>query len=331
MTDLVTGATGFVGQHLVDALVARGQEVRCLVRDAMRGAALSRPGVEVRVGELTDARFVEGAVEGVRDVYHLAGGGRVTTASEEDLRRLRVANVDTLAVLLQVVRGHPVRRVVHFSSAAAMGLQLDIRLDEDSPCLPRTPYEVAKYDAEQIAARAFVDHLTPIVVLRPPQIYGPGDVRSELPMLMRLARRGLVPLFGYGRGRVPWVYVSDVVDAALLAAASPRAPGRTYIVSDRDSYAFADVIAAIASELGRRRGGIPIPREVAAAGIAMVERVWRAAGREPPFTRYRLNSVCSSRLLSIERARAELGFEPRVGLREGMHETVAWFRREGLI
>jgi nucleoside-diphosphate-sugar epimerase len=127
------------------------------------------------------------------------------------------------------------------------------------------------------------------------------------------------------------VYIDDVVDAALLAADSPRASGRTYIVSDRDSYRFADVVAVIAQELGRARGGVVVPRLVAALGIGTVEAVSRALGKEPPFTLHRLESMCGARLLSIDRARSELGFEPKLGLAEGMRRTVRWYRDQGLV
>jgi nucleoside-diphosphate-sugar epimerase len=119
--------------------------------------------------------------------------------------------------------------------------------------------------------------------------------------------------------------------AALLAAGSARAVGRTYIVSDRDSYRFADVVAVIARELGRARGGVVVPRAVAAAGIGVVASLAKAVGKEPPFTWHRLDSICGTRLLSIDRARSELGFEPKVGLEEGMRRTVRWYREQGLV
>jgi len=329
--DVVTGATGFLGPHLVAALVANGRSVRCLVRDATRGRALAGPGVEVRVGDLGDTAYLAAALSGAERVFHLAGGGRVSTASDEGLAELRAANVVPLRAVLSVARAARVKRVVHFSSISSMGVQLDARLDEDTPCRPRTPHEIAKYESEQVAGDAWRDHGTPVVVLRPAQIYGPGDVRSEILKLVRLAARGMVPLFGGGRGRVPWVHQRDVVDAALLAAEAEGAPGRTYIVSDRDSYVFADVVSVIARELGRRRGGFMVPRALAALAIGAVEPVARALGREPPFTLHRLASMCGARLLSIQRARTELGFEPKVGLAQGMRETVAWYRQEALV
>jgi len=329
--DVVTGATGFVGPHLVAALVTRGRSVRCLVRDPARGKALAGPGVDVRVGELADDRYLADALTGAERVFHLAGGGRVSTASDEGLAELRAANVAPLRAVLSAAHNARVGRVVHFSSISSMGVQTGDRLDEDSPCRPQTPHEIAKYESEQAAQEAWQDRGTPVVVLRPSQIYGPGDVRSEILKLVRLAGRGMVPLFDGGRGQVPWVYISDVVDATLLAADAPRAVGRTYIVSDRDSYAFADVVSVIARELGRRRGGFPVPKGLAAMGIGALERMSRAFGREPLFTRHRLESICGQRLVSIERARAELAYEPRVSLADGMQRTVRWYAEHGLV
>jgi nucleoside-diphosphate-sugar epimerase len=190
---------------------------------------------------------------------------------------------------------------------------------------------VAKYESEVVANEAHAREGLPVVVLRPSQIYGPGDVRSEILKLVRLASRGLVPLFGGGNGRMPWVHVADVVDATLLAADKPAAIGRTYIVSDRQPYLFADIVDTIAQALGRKRGGVFIPRVAAEVGIGAVEEASKALGREPPFTRHRLASMCGERLLSIDRARRELGYEPRVSLTAGMRETVRWYQERGLV
>lgn len=327
--DLVTGATGFVGPHLVEALVARGGRVRCLVRDRRRAASLAREGVEIVEGELVEGDRLSRALEGVERVFHLAGGGKVSTSSLDGLDALRASNVAPLEAVVRSARRASVRRVVHFSSISAMGVQLDVRLDEDTPCRPSTPHEIAKYESEQVALEAFREGL-PVVILRPSQVYGPGDERSEILKLVRLARRGAVPLFGAGEGLVPWVFVSDVVDAAIAAVERDEAVGRTYIVSDDDSYRFADVVDAIARALGRERGGLVVPTAVAWPAIAAVEALTKALGREPPFTRHRLASMTGRRLVSIERARRELGFEPRVGLHEGMQRTVRWYVSRGL-
>jgi nucleoside-diphosphate-sugar epimerase len=330
MMDLVTGATGFLGPHLVEALVKRGRRVRCAVRDPARGDVLDALGAEVRRVDLTDRAAVLEAMDGVERVFHLAGGGKVSATTEAGLDDLRAANVAPLRAVIAAARERDVRRFVHFSSISAMGIQVGVRLDEDSPCRPQTPHEIAKLESEQAAREAWEGTRFPIVVLRPSQIYGPGDVRSEIPTLVRLARRGLVPLFGMGQGRLPWVYVSDVVDATLAAAERPEAPGRTYVVSDAEPYRFADIVGAIARGLGRRRGGFLVPDTLARPAIAGVERLARWAGRDPPFTVHRLASISGDRRLSIERARRELGYAPRVGLDEGMRESVRWYLARGL-
>ena len=327
--DLVTGATGFVGPHLVSALVAQGRRVLCLVRDVRRAAALAGPGVAVRALELMEGNALATAMQGVERVFHLAGGGKVSTASDEGLRALRDANVGPLEAVLRTARSSRVKRVIHFSSISAMGVQLGQRLDEDTPCRPSTPHEIAKYESEQVALNACRDGLS-VVILRPSQIYGPGDERSEIRKLVRLARRGAIPMFGGGEGRVPWVYVSDVVDAALAAAERDVKPGRTYIVSDSDSYRFADVVEHIGRALGRGRAGVTIPTLLAWPAVAAVEVLTRAVGFEPPFTRHRLASMTGKRLVSIDRARREHGFSPKVGLEEGMSRTERWYVSKGL-
>ncbi|MGA3122980.1 MAG: NAD-dependent epimerase/dehydratase family protein [Polyangiaceae bacterium] len=328
--DLVTGATGFLGPHLVQALVAKGRRVRCIVRDRGRAAPLVALGADVQQGELLDPDAVARALVSVERVFHLAGGGKVSATSAEGLAALRAANVAPVKAVVDAAGAAGVTRVIVFSSISAMGVQLDTTLDEDSPCRPKTPHEIAKYESEQVALESGRRGGVPVVILRPSQIYGPGDVRSEIPKLLRLARLGLVPLFGGGSGRVPWVFVSDVVDATLSAADRPAAVGRTYIVSDAESYRFADVVHAMARSLGRERGGIAVPRAIAEPAIAAVERAMLAFGRDPVFTRHRLRSIMGHRSVSIERARRELGYVPRVGLLDGIERTVRWVADQGM-
>jgi nucleoside-diphosphate-sugar epimerase len=138
-------------------------------------------------------------------------------------------------------------------------------------------------------------------------------------------------MFGGGGGLVPWVFVSDVVNAALAAAEEPAAIGRTYIISDSESYPFADVVRTMAAALGRRRGGVAIPLAIARPAIGALEMAAAALGREPLFTRHRLTSMCGRRIVDVARAQRELGFSPRVGLDEGVDRTVRWYMQEGLI
>ena len=170
MTDLVTGATGFVGSHLVEALRARGRPVRCLVREAGRGRHLAAAGAEVVAGDAADVGTVARALRGVERVFHVAGGGKVSAMSDRGLDVLRAANVAPVDALLQAARGMPLARVVVFSSISAMGVQVGVRLDEESPCRAVTPHEVVKVEAEALVARAREEHGLPVVVLRPSQI-----------------------------------------------------------------------------------------------------------------------------------------------------------------
>ncbi len=331
MKALVTGATGLIGPHLVRALRARGDAVRCLARDRRKTRPLETLGAEVVEASMLDAEAMARALDGVDVVFNLAGGGYVSTATDEGLRGLVRDNVDTARTLLGAARGRPLQRIVHFSSISAMGVQLGMELDEGSPCLTKTPHEVAKRQSEEVALEAHQVHGTPVVILRPSQVYGPGDTRSEILKLARLAKWGAVPLFGGGEGLMPWVFVSDVVDAALLAAQRPEAVGRVYIINDQSSYRFCDVVRAMAAELGRRRGGVVIPMAAASLAIRAQERALAALGREPVLTVGRLRSMTGVRRVSIARAKKELGFSPKVQLQEGMRRTMNWYKEQRLV
>src|SRR5271170_6714302 len=164
MIDVVTGATGFLGQHLVEALRAKGRRVRCLVRAQSRCADLVRLGAETIVVDLADPVALAGALDGAERVFHLAGGGNVSAMTSEGLAILRRANLAPLQAVLRAACSVGVGRVVVYSSISAMGVQVGVRLDEDSPSLPKTPHEIVKQEGEQSAFEAWTKDRLPVVV-----------------------------------------------------------------------------------------------------------------------------------------------------------------------
>jgi len=326
---LVTGGAGFVGRYLVAQLVQRGRRVRCLVRSGTAARVVADLGAEAVRGDITDPSSLAGIGEGVSEVYHLAAAGHVSAISEEAYQRFVAVNVEGTRNLLAALRNVPLHRVVHFSSTAAMGLPRVPVVDEETPCVPASPYQRSKYEGERAALAAHERDGLPVVVVRPCMIYGPGG-GGEFLKICRLVRAGVFPRLTRGRELTPAIHVRDVVAGALAAAERGR-PGEVYLLTGPESYEMHELRRLILQALGLWRPYPYVPLCLALVGAGLLERVARWRSQAPLVTRANLISTAYDRVFDIGRARRELGYEPQVPIAEGIYETVAWYRQEGLL
>lgn len=324
-TDLVTGATGFVGRHLIRELVNRGMACRVLVRRAGDACELGRlPGVELREGDICEPETLAGLAANVRHVYHLAGAGHVAAQSEASYQRFVRVNVDGTRNVVRACAEHGVRKLVHFSSTAAMGLIRKPLADENDRPVPATPYQRSKLESERAALELGATLGVPTVVVRPCMIYGVGGA-GEFRKIATLMRRGLFPRLGRGRNLTPLVHVSDVVQGAIKAAERGR-PGEVYLLTSARSIELDRMRDLIMSAWGARARYpyVPVWAMYAAAGAF---EFWAAlTGTTPLATRRNIASTAWDREFSIAKARAELGYEPAMSFESGIAETVAWYK-----
>jgi nucleoside-diphosphate-sugar epimerase len=213
---LVTGATGFVGGHVVAALLARGIKVTALVRSPSRAARLERLGVRLVTGDLHDEDALHRACEGQAVVQHVAG----VIAARDAAAYLR-ANRDGTRNLLRAAETAGCARFVLMSSGAAAG--------PSRPGHPRSadeaPHPVTAYGRSKLAGEEVVrTGAVPWVILRPPTVYGPND-RDNLIKVFRLVRFGVAPVFGDGSQELSAVYAPDLAEAAALAGSEPGVDG----------------------------------------------------------------------------------------------------------
>ncbi|MFP4057414.1 MAG: NAD-dependent epimerase/dehydratase family protein [Candidatus Brocadiia bacterium] len=327
MNALITGATGFIGHHLARTLGERGDCVRCLVRPTSDRSKLEGlAGVDFAVGDVAEPSSLEGVAEGCSVVFHLAAEGHVSAVSEEAYRRFAAVNVGGTRNLLEACAGSGVRRFVHFSSTAAMGLIEKPLVNEDDEPQPRTPYQRSKLASEQVALDAARDGGVPATVLRPCMVYGVGGF-GEFHKWCRLIHKGLFPRAGLGRNLTPIVHVLDVVQAALLAAKRGR-PGEVYLVASARSVPLAELRRYVLEAYGVWRPYWYVPGPLMLLGAWLAEKLAAARGQAPVVTVQNIRNTLYDREFSIEKARRELGYEPSVGLREGIAETVQWFLRQ---
>ncbi len=318
MNALVTGASGFIGRRLVMELARRGNQVACLVRRTSNTTPLRDLPVELVLGDLGDVSSLAAAVRGRDTVFHLAGviqavGGPAFHA----VNTLGTRNL--VDACLQAAPG--LKRFVFVSSIAAAGPSPEgTSMNEDDEPHPVSDYGRSKLAAEHLVLAA-KDKL-PVTIVRPPNVLGPGS--KEIERAAALLRKRLVPALGDVKPRTSLIDVDDLVGALLLAAQSPRCAGQTYFVTDGRSYAWPEIMAALAEALGvgRFRVKVPFGLQILAAGLA--ETAARFTRRPPLLTREIVRAVRDHFwICDGSKIGRELGFRPRYGMRESVLRAVA--------
>ena len=311
----VTGATGFVGSHVANALLARGDRVRALARSPAPG--LAEAGAEVVPGTLDDSAALERLVEGAEVVHHVAGA--IAARSESDFMRV---NAEGTARLAEAARAAGVRRFVYVSSIAASGPSARGRpLDDAGPARPVTPYGRSKQAGEEATARSGV----PFTIVRPPLVYGPRD--KALLLLFRLARRGLVPLLGDGAQELSLIFAADLARALLAAAASPAAAGRTYHAAHPEVVTQRELVHSIGRVTGATVRTLTVPTPVVRAFLVLSGAAARVAGRATFLEPSKAAELMAAAWTCASGALArDTGWRAEVDLTPGLEETARWYR-----
>jgi nucleoside-diphosphate-sugar epimerase len=324
MKVLVTGGNGFMGRHLVEALRQRGDDVRVLALPDEDASWLEARGIAVHRG---DVRLPETLVEPMRTVegvFHLAAMMDIWRPLED----YRAVNVTGAMNVCRAALAAGVRRLVHMSSSSAYGMALGEPVREDFPLEPfQDPYPITKAEGDRAVQRMIVDDRLPAVIVRPDQIFGPGDDLHFGQMADRLAGgKGVV--VGSGRNAVPFVYVTDAVQGLLLALDHERALGQAYNITSNSPLTQHELLEAIAREVGARPPRLHIPFRVLYAAGFVAERLSTVtrSRRRPPITRLGVMFFGTDNRYAIDKARRELGYAPRVALREGIRLAGAWYR-----
>lgn len=323
MNVLVTGGAGFVGVHLVSALLERGNAVRVLALPEEDAARVERAGAEIRRGDIRDPGSVADAMRGVETVFHLAAVHGLWRPRQEYWD----VNVRGAENVCRAVLTTGARRLVHVSSWSVYGMGLRGAVEESAPLRPiDDAYARTKATADALVQAHIRDDRLPAVIVRPGTMFGPGDRVNYGRMADRVrARRAIV--IGSGANALPLVYVTDVVDGMILAAAEERAVGRTYNLSHDAPLTQAQVWSAIAEDLGAPPPRIKVPYAALYAVALLAERAIGAEDprRQPLVTRLGVRLFGSDNRHAIDRARRELGYAPKVAIRDGLRLAARWY------
>ncbi len=321
MNILITGATGFVGSHTAERLIASGHSVRALVRKSSSLQWLQEKPIEIAYGTLTNPESLQEALKNIDVVIHIAG----VVAAKNRLAFYEGNHIATRGLLEACKQyGNTLKRFIFISSQTAGGPSLDgIPVTEETPPHPITTYGRSKLAAEE-ECKHFEQYF-PVTILRLPAIYGPRDT-ATLSFFQAISRR-IKPLIGFKNKFVNLCYVGDIALAIECAMLAPIAGNRLYYIGSKENYSWQE-LSGIAAEVMKKRGVfIRIPHTIVAT-IAGVSELLSVFKTRPSVLNWekRLDMTAQYWTCSIERAERELGYTPEVSIRQGFRETVEWYR-----
>ncbi len=326
MKALVTGASGFLGSHLVDRLVERGGSVRAFVRPTSDTSYLNERGAELVVGDVADPASLRPAVEGMDVVYHAA-------ALVSDWGRwpdFRRATIDGTRNVLEAAASAGVSRFLHVSTDGVYALNsLRGRVTEESPLERRFGwwdyYRRSKLAAERIARGYLESGRIGVSIIRPGVLLGERD-RVMLPGVVAFLRSSTAAYLGNAENRLPCVYAGDVAEACILAATGDGGAGGTYNVASQEPVTQRELFQAISEATG-----LPLPRRtlpmrlVYGLAFAMeVASVLLGRRARPSLTRFGLNLIALDYDEDASKAKRELGWEAKVSMREAIRRSIEW-------
>jgi len=320
-TVFVTGASGFIGSHVVDALLQRHCTVHCLVRRTSDLRLLDRTKVQIHFGDLEGSFSLQECLQKTDYVFHCAGLTRAKTRQE-----FFRANATACKTLYEecAEHGKHLKRIIHISSLASVGPALpDQPVDENTPCKPLTYYGKSKLAGEQIA-RQFSSSL-PLVILRPPVVYGPREVNFFA--FIDAIARGWNLKIGPENRVLSLIYITDLVQAMLRAAVGPSPGNDVYFITDGNFYHWDDVVETASEVLNVRPRSIRIPDGLLAF-IGLLLEFMSIYQKKPPL-------LDSQRIIDIRQSTwtasskkffDRFEFQPQYDFKKGLEETVNWHK-----
>ena len=309
MKVLVTGGNGFIGSHLVEALLRGGDEVYCLVRKTSDLSFLSSMKVTLIYGDLIQKEHLDKAVAEKDYIYHLSG---IKRAKRRETY-YGVNHIGTQNLVEACARYNPrVKKFLFVSSLAACG--------------PSPDYGKSKLLGEHAVLKR--KDTIPVVVVRPPVIYGPRD--RDLLSYFRWVNRGVSLFIGRGKSYVSFCYVIDLISGILMAGEHPHSSGQIYFIADEHAYSWHRIADGIAKNMGKQVLNIHISKSITSFLSFLIESI--SFFTRKPFILNREKILEASQpywVCDVSKAKNELGFTTAFTLEDGIKATVEWYRKEG--
>lgn len=329
MKILVTGASGFLGGHLIRELIKRGYSVTSMARRTSNIKKLE--GTEIRYGDLLDESSLIEATKGIDIVVHLAA--YYTFSGKKEL--YKKVNVEGTKSLCEAALRNNVKRIIYCSSTEAIGPVKNPPGNENTEPNPQYEYGRSKLMAEEVV-KSYRGKGLEHTIIRPTGIYGPENVNDvSYWFITSFANRSLVTRFivGSGKNLIQFVHVDDVVQGFCLAIEKHEVSrNQTYIISEDRAYTYEEVYKILSEIFNTDPPKFHVPPLIAKLVVAPIGFAKRLMGDDNFMWRSStIDAVTCDRYYSIEKARTELGYVPKYNLRRGLEETVKWYVDSGMI
>ena len=327
MRVLITGAGGFIGSHLVEDQLSRGNQVTAVDLNTSQLASLAFDNrLKIIQTDFIDPEFVNKELKGHEICYHLASAHLETGVGDEYFWKVNVG--DTLK-FVKFCHEAGIERFIHCSTVGVYGDIQNPPADEESECHPVVAYERSKLAGESAVREYALKENYALVVLRPAWVYGPRCSRTE--KLFRMIKKGRFFFIGDGRTLRHPIYISDMVKGFELASKYSGTPGEIFIIAGAKPTTLQQLTNDIADALNVKRPKIRLPKSLVWVGATGLELFAGLTGKKVPFTRRSLKFYTGNTAFSIAKAQAVLDFQPQVGLDAGIERTLNWLIEENRI
>lgn len=330
MKILVTGATGFIGSHLVERLVKENYKVIAFVKNNDKREEtlnlLNKFGIELRYGDLTDYTSLEKATKKIDIVFHLAAIARPMAIPDEKYFLINEKGTENL---LKACKKNKIKKIILMSSVSAIGPSRNNKgVNEETLCRPIDIYGFSKLAGEKVAERYIKNYGMNIVILRPPMVFGPRDL--ELYKIFKFSSKGFFPVNSENKV-IDFIYVENLVEACILGMKYGK-KGEKYVLSNGEHYSINDMIREIEKNIKQRVYRIKIPKFLFKITGYSVEIISRLINIHPPFKHDTIDWMTKKMWYTdISKARKELKYTPRISFEEGVKKTVEYYKSRKMI
>lgn len=323
MKALVTGSNGFIGSHLVELLLKKNYQIKCLVRKTSNLQWIKDLPVEFVYGDVTAPGSLKSAVRDVDFIFHL--GGTVRAINWEGFYRVNAIGTKNL-VEACAENAKRLKRFVFISSQAAVGPSPgDKMIDETDTPRPISLYGKSKREAEIIVWES--RNIFPVTILRPPSVYGPRD--DDILEIFKYVKRGIRPQIGNKQRKISIIYVDDLVRGIVLAAESKKAENQIFFLTDKPIF-WNEFTETIARVMNKKTIRIKLPEAVLSLAAFIGEISSKITKKAAILNKDKAREMKQLYWL-VDGSRAEemLGFKPEIDLQEGIRRTYQWYKMMG--
>jgi len=323
MKILVTGANGFIGQHLVHTLEEYGIKVNALDKDTKELKTVSK--ANIFEGNIFNNELLNKAVQDVEVVYHLVAKTHDSSNIKKNIEDYFKINVEGTRNLLNTCIGSKIKHFIFFSSVKTMTEESENTLDETFTPNPTTPYGESKLIAEKLVADTGKKYGFKTTSIRLSLVYGPGN-KGNIYKMIESVDKGRFIMIGRGENKRSMVYVENVVDAAFAIVGQEQANGKVFIVTDGIDYTVKELYEVIAKGLGKRPLRFYVPVGIA-RGLAWIGDIVGHIARKPlSFNSGALGKLTNSLTFSSRKIQEEIGFNMKYNLYNSIDETIRSYK-----